>query len=140
MKWTLAAVLVAMTGCATDDPIEPESASTSAPLAIHLVECMPSMSVAGNGPYSVQCAVAYTVSEAGVQIAYDATDATGSLWVNARAAAPLATAPDEHGYTVFALESVTAPAVGNLQVHAKLVDDSHSVTSDEITATIVVSN
>jgi hypothetical protein len=152
MKWTLAAVLVAMTGCAIDDPVEPDTDSepamdpravgddSAARLAIHLVECMPAMTVAGNGPYSVQCVVAYSVSEAGVQIAYEATDASGNVWVSARAAAPMSSVPDSHGYTVFALESMTAPAVGGLSVRTKLVDAAQTMTSDEISATILVRN
>ena len=152
MKWMLAAALVAMTGCAIDDPVEPETDSdpvadpravgdeSATRLAIHLVDCMPAMTVAGNAPYSVQCAVAYSVSEAGVQIAYDATDASGNVWVSARAAAPMSSVPDSHGFTVFALESMTAPAIGGLRVRTKLVDAAQTMTSDEISATIVVRN
>lgn len=159
MKWTLAAVLVAMTGCAIDDPVEPETDSdpvadpvvdrelsharavgdvAAGLLSIHLVECMPVMSVSGAGPYSVQCVASYSVAESGVQIAYEATDANGTMWVSARAAAPMPVAPDTHGYTVFALESSTAPALGALSVHTKLVDDAQGIVSHDISSTIDV--
>jgi hypothetical protein len=135
MKRLLAA-LVAMTGCATDDVIEQEPASNQS-VEVHTVDCMPVMSVAGAGPYSVQCAVAYSVSDAGAQIEYVAKDANGETWVSARAAAPMATAP-VHGVTVFALESMSVPAGDGLTVNAKLVDDARSLASNEISATIVV--
>ena len=136
MKWTLAAMLVAMAGCATDDPVEPESDSNTADL--NLVECMPMMSVSGAGPYSVQCAASYSVTESGAQIAYEATDANGTVWVTARAAAPMPVAPETHGTTIFALQSATPPALGALSVHTRLVDDVQAVISHEISSTIDV--
>jgi hypothetical protein len=136
MKRLLAA-LVAMTGCATDDVIEQENASNQS-VEVHTVDCMPVMSVIGAGPYSVQCAVAYSVSDAGAQIEYVATDANGATWVSARAAAPMATSPDIHAVTVFAVENMTVPAGDALTVKTKVVDVVQSVASNEISATIAV--
>jgi hypothetical protein len=154
MKWMLAA-LVAMTGCMTDEAVEPETDSDAIErpaidvqsiaqadatmVAIHLMDCMPSMLVSGAGPYSVQCVVAYSASESGAQIEYVATDASGQTWVSARAAAPKAVAP-QHGYTVFALESMKAPIGDAIAVKARIVDDALAIATNDIGATIQVRN
>ncbi|HUS29649.1 MAG TPA: hypothetical protein VMZ53_14145 [Kofleriaceae bacterium] len=140
MKSILVA-LVAITGCVANDPIEPEGASddsTDSPTVdkIHQVDCMPVMFVAGAGPYSVQCAALYSVSDAGVQVAYTATDSSGHEWVSARAAAPQSAG---QASVVFAIESASAPALGALTVHARLISDAQSTTaSSEMSATIDV--
>ena len=134
MKWTLAACLVAMTACAADDPLEPGSDSDSD--VIHRIDCTPAMYVGGAGPYTVQCAAAYSVSEAGMQIEYVATDANNQAWVSARAAAPQS--PHDDGVTIFAVQSATAPALGDLMVSAKLVDAAQAPMSSDISATIEV--
>lgn len=127
MKWLLAFVTLA--ACAADPGQSTELQSLT---------CANQMRVGGPAPYSVQCAAAYAVGEAGVQLAFTATDANGKMWMSARAATPQ-TPNDSDGSVVFPLEAQGAPAVGTLTVTAHLVDAKGTVLSSDLTETVLVS-
>ena len=151
MKLVLAACL--LTACAVDPSPSPGDLPEGMEIDMHpgqmdqgvtqllarSLNCVKQMRVTGAGPYSVQCAVGYAISDAGVQLAYSATDANGATWVSARAATPKSFDEQGDGIVVFALQAMDAPAMGTLTVKIHLVDDAQGSSSNELTETILVS-